>query len=204
VVEVDDVTREHPRVDDVSDPTGGGVPVVTARAAVERHADLLRPYGEDPPAAVQDVRRADEAGDERVVGPLVDGLRRTDLLDPALVEDGEPVAHRQRLLLVVCHVDERDPDLTDGALNPLQFDLHLLAELQVESAERLVEEKDLRMIDERARQSDPLTLAARQLRRLAVAETGGPHNAEGLVDALATLPPRHALDAEVVGDGLAR
>src|SRR5262249_42751067 len=136
-------------------------------------------------------------------GPLVDGLRRTDLLDPALVEDGEPVAHRQRLLLVVCHVDERDPDLTDGALNPLQFDLHLLAELQVESAERLVEEKDLGMIDERARQSDPLTLAARQLRRLAVAETGEPHNLEDLVDALATLRPRHALDAEAVGDVLA-
>src|SRR5262249_27195202 len=66
VIEVDDVTGEHPRVDDVSDPAGGGVPVVTARAALERHADLLRPYGEDPPAAVQDVRRADEAGDERV------------------------------------------------------------------------------------------------------------------------------------------
>ena len=33
------------------------------------------------------------------------------LLDPALAEDGQAVAHRQRLLLVVRHVDEGDPDL---------------------------------------------------------------------------------------------
>ena len=51
------------------------------------------------------------------------------------------------------HVDERDPDLV---LDPLELQLHLLAELQVERAERLVEEEDARPVDERPRESDAL------------------------------------------------
>ena len=83
-----------------------------------------------------------------------------------MVEDREAVAHRQRLLLVVRDVDERDPELL---LDPLQLDLQLLAELEVERAERLVEEERLRPVDDRARERDPLALAARELGRLAAA-----------------------------------
>src|SRR5439155_3952054 len=43
VVEVDDVPGEHACVDDVANPSGGGVLVVAARAAVRGHPDLLRP-----------------------------------------------------------------------------------------------------------------------------------------------------------------
>ena len=39
---------------------------------------------------------------------LVDLLRRPDLLDPAVRHHGQPVGHREGLLLVVGHVDERD------------------------------------------------------------------------------------------------
>ena len=42
----------------------------------------------------------------------------------------------------------------------LELDLHLLAQLQVERAERLVEQQHLRPVDERAGQRDPLSLAA--------------------------------------------
>ena len=91
---------------------------------------------------------------------------RADLLDPALVEDGEAIGHRERLLLIVRDVDERDADL---ALDRLQLDLHLLAELQVERAQRLVEEQYPRLVHDRARERDALALAARELRRLAVA-----------------------------------
>ena len=48
------------------------------------------------------------------------------------------VAHRERFLLVVGHVDEGDADL---ALERLELELHLLAELEVERAQRLVEEE---------------------------------------------------------------
>ena len=43
---------------------------------------------------------------------------------------------------------------------PLQLELHLLAQLQVERAERLVEEQHARAVDERPRQGDALLLAA--------------------------------------------
>ena len=92
--------------------------------------------------------------------PLVDLGGAPDLLDPAAVEHRDAVAHRERLLLVVGDEDERDPDLM---LDRLQLDLHLLAELQVERAERLVEEQHRGPVDERARECDTLALAAGQL-----------------------------------------
>ena len=70
--------------------------------------------------------------------------------------------------------DERDADL---ALDLLQLDLHLLAELEVERAERLVEQQHLGPVHQRAGQRDPLPLAARELVRLAVAEPVEPHEA---------------------------
>ena len=100
-----------------------------------------------------------------VVRPLVDLDGRADLLDPAVVHHRDPVAHRQRLLLVVGDVDEGDADL---ALDPLQLELQALAQLQVEGAERLVEEQHLRQVDQRPGERDPLLLAAGELRGAAV------------------------------------
>ena len=77
-------------------------------------------------------------GDEIGARALVDLLGRVDLLDHAAVHDRDAVRHRERLLLVVRHVDERDPDV---ALDVLQLDLQALAQLQVERAERLVEQQ---------------------------------------------------------------
>ena len=101
-------------------------------------------------------------GDEGRRRPLVDLDRSADLLDPAVVHHRDPVAHRQRLLLIVGDVDEGDPDL---ALDPLQLDLEPLAQLQVERPERLVEQQHLRQVDQRPRQRHPLLLPARELRR---------------------------------------
>ena len=58
----------------------------------------------------------------------------------------------------------------------LQLDLHLLAELEVERAERLVEQQHARPVHERPRERDALALAARELAGLApvVARRGGP------------------------------
>jgi hypothetical protein len=106
---------------------------------------------------VERVQGADEVGDERGLGPVVDLARAADLLDPAAVHDGDPVGHRERFLLVVRDVDEGRPDV---ALNRLQLQLHLLAELHVERAERLVEEQRGRRVDERPSQGDALLLAA--------------------------------------------
>ena len=138
-------------------------------------------------------------GHELARRALVDLDRRPELLDPPLVEDDEAVAHRERLLLVVGDEHERDPDL---ALDALELELHLLAQLQVERAERLVEQQHLGLVDDRARQRDPLSLAARELRRLASAVLGEPHHLERRLRALAAVGAADALDAQPVLDVL--
>ena len=58
------------------------------------------------------------------------------------------------------------------ALDLAQLDLHLLAQLGVEIGERLVEQQDARLDDQRAGQRDALLLAARHAPRKAVGEGG--------------------------------
>ena len=100
-----------------------------------------RPVRRCGDVAGQDVGGADEAGDEGGGRALVDLLGRADLLDAALVEHGDAVAHAERLVLVVGDEDEGDADL---ALDRLQLDLHLLAQLEVERAQRLVQQQHAR------------------------------------------------------------
>ena len=78
---------------------------------------------------------------------------------------GDAVAHRQRLVLVVGDVDERDPE---RLLDALELDLQVHAQARVERAERLVEQQHRRLEHERARQRDALLLAAGELRRAPV------------------------------------
>src|SRR6185503_11775287 len=111
---------------------------------------------------VHEVGCPDEVGHEAVHRPLVQRRRVTLLLDQAVAHDDDHVAHRQRLLLVVGHVDERDPHL---ALERLELELHLLAELEVERPERLVEQEDGRAVHERAGQGDALLLPTGHLPR---------------------------------------
>ena len=156
-------------------------------------------------ATVEEVRFADEVGHEPVDRALVDLARRPDLADPAAGHDGDPRRHRQGLLLVVRDEHERRADL---AVDARQLDLHLLAELEVERPERLVEEQHGRSLGERARQRDTLRLAARQLRRVAVAVLRQADQLEVLRDALTDLAVRQALhpqaERDVVGDGHVR
>ena len=106
-----------------------------------------------------------------------------------MVENRQPVAHRQRLLLVVGDEDEGDTDLP---LQRLQLGLHRLAELQVESAQGFVEEQDRGSVDQRPGQSHPLSLPARQLRRLAVPEALKPDQSQGLLDPAAAFGLGHS------------
>ena len=72
-----------------------------------------------------------------------------------------------RLLLVVRHEDEGDACL---ALKPLQLDLHLLAQLVVQRRQGFVEQEQLGLGSERARQRHALLLAAGNLAGLASRE----------------------------------
>ena len=144
-------------------------------AGIERRAeaDSLgaqhrgRPAGEVPcRGTVEHVGCADELRDETRGRRVVDALRCADLFQPALIEHADAVAHRQCFVLVVRDEQERDAELP---LQRLQLALHLLAQLQVQGPERLVEQQHLRLIDQRTRKRHALALTARQLGRTAFA-----------------------------------
>ena len=149
--------------------------------------------------------RADEAADEEVDRPLVELLRRRDLLEHALAHDRDAVAHRHRLDLVVRHVDRRHAELV---LQPGDLGAHLHAELRVEVRERLVHEERLRLADDRAAHRHALPLAAGERARLPLEELLEPEDARGLADAAVDLVLRRLAqpqaERDVVVDGHVR
>ncbi len=133
-------------------------------------------------------RAADEARHEEVGRFGVDVLGCADLLQHAVVEHRDPVAHRHRLDLVVGDVDDRR---RQAALQLHQLRTRLHPQLGVEVGERLVHEERLRAAHDRARQRDPLTLPARQLRGLAVEQAAEVEAVGGLLHQCRPLGRRH-------------
>ena len=147
--------------------------------------------------ATEDVTLSDEVGDEGVLRLVVDVLRGTDLLDLALTHDDDLVGHGERLLLVVGDVDEGD---AEPIMHGLQLDLHLLTHLEIERAERLVEEEDLRLVDECTCDGDTLLLTAGQGRDTAVFETLEVDEAQHALHLPIDDVLRHLLLTETEGD----
>ena len=108
----------------------------------------------------------EEVGHERRPRVLVQVRRSTHLLDDALVHHRDVVGHRHGFFLIVRDVHEGEPDLD---LDPLELDLHLSPQLEVERAQRLVEQQHLGLVDQRPAERDPLLLTTRELGRLLVA-----------------------------------
>ena len=142
---------------------------------------------------------ADEAADEEVHRLVVELLRRGDLLELPLAHDGDAVAHRHRLDLVVGDVDRGRVEV---ALQASDLRAHLHAELRVEVRERLVHEEGGGLADDRAAHRDALALAARERARLPLQELLEPEDLRGLVHALVHLVLRHLLDAQAERDVL--
>ena len=99
----------------------------------------------------------------------------------ALAEDRDPVAHLDRLVDVVGDEEDR---LLDLGLEAQELVLEPLAVDRVDRAEGLVHQHHAGIGGQRAGDADPLLLAARELRRVAVAELGiEADQLEQLVDA---------------------
>ena len=107
-----------------------------------------------------DVGLSDEVGDEGGCRPLVEGGGIGDLLEATVVHDHDAIRKDQRLFLVVGHVDSGDVELL---LQALDLELHVLAQLPVERAERFVHEQHQGIEDQRACKGDALLLPAREL-----------------------------------------
>ena len=114
---------------------------------------------------MQHVVVAHELGDELVARMTGQLGWRSDLLDDCIAHDDDAIGHRERLFLVVRHVDKRDAQFS---LQPAQLDAHLHLQKTVEVAEWLVEQDRLRARDEDAGEGNALLLAAGELARLAM------------------------------------
>jgi hypothetical protein len=173
-------------------------------AAEQRDDETIVVLAAEQPTA-QDVRRPERPG--RVAGPrtVVELEGATDLLHLPVAQDHDPIRERQRLGLIVSHVDHRRPDLQTQALD---LEAHLVAQLRVEVGQRLVHQHQVRPQRERAGERDTLLLTARQLARVAIAvrlhANRGQRSRDGRVDASVTTlagaatPARAQPEREVV------
>ena len=105
---------------------------------------------------------AHELGDERRARGVEYVARATRLLDAPAIHQHHEIGERHRLVLAVRDVQERDAELL---LQPLQLGAHLDAQERIERGERLVEQENARLRDQRAGKRDALLLPAGQLRR---------------------------------------
>ena len=158
-------------------------------AGLDEHVVAGRPR----PRALDQVGLAEEVGDEDGARQLVDVGRMAELLDAAGVHHRDGVGHRHGLLLVVRDVHERRAHL---GLDALELDLHLPAQLEVERAERLVEQQDTGPVDERPGHGDALLLATGQLRGLAAGHRPELDEVEHVLDGLLDVLDLAAPEAE--------
>ena len=106
--------------------------------------------------------RAGERRDERVARMRDELAGRADLAQLPVDDHADAVGERGRVLEVVG--DEQDGDLEPGE-ELLQLRPDVRFRVSVERRERLVEQQDVRVAGERARERDALALAAREVRR---------------------------------------
>src|SRR5436190_17428489 len=85
-VEVHEIPGDHPGVSYVADHAALGVQSRSVIGALEQ-PDLLRAHGDPGAVALEEIRCADEPGNEVIGGLLVDLRRERDLLDAPVVED---------------------------------------------------------------------------------------------------------------------
>ena len=104
---------------------------------------------------------------------------------------------RQGFLLVVGHVDKGDAEFL---VHLLELDLHILAHLQVEGGERLVEQQDLRLVDQCAGDGHTLLLSAGEKRHVPLLVSLQVHQGEHSRHFLADDVLARLFDPEAEGD----
>src|SRR5579871_5622080 len=145
----------------------------------------------------QEVRLADEAGDEGIGRAVVELARRADLLDAAVAHDGDPVREDQRLALIMRHIDRGAAMLV---VQPAELQLHGLPQLAIERAERFVHQQNIGLDDEGARERDPLLLASGELADGARRESIQLQQGKGAVHPGADFGGRDPPRPETIGD----
>ena len=128
---------------------------------------------------------------------FIDLCRTADLQDNPVAHDRNTVRHCHGLFLVMCDIHKGDPELL---LKALQLYLHLLAQLQVQSAQRLIQEQDTRVVDQRTGDGHALFLPAGECVRPALFVPGHLYQSEHFLNLLPNLIFRHFADGRTVCD----
>ena len=134
-------------------------------------------------------RRAHEVGDEKIGRHIVDLARGADLLQFAVLQNGDLGRERHRLDLIVSDIDDRR---SGRLMKALDLDAHVDAKLCVEVRERLVEQEDARLSNQRATHRHALALAAGELARPAIQKMLDLQRLGDLRHRLVALGLRHA------------
>ncbi|KRB55306.1 hypothetical protein ASE04_06280 [Rhizobium sp. Root708] len=100
-----------------------------------------------------------------MAGAIVQVERTAGLLDPAAIHDDDPVSHCHRLDLIMRDIDGRR---LQPLMQSLDLGTHLDAQLGVEVAQRLIEQKHFRLAHDRTPHGHALPLPARKLLRVSV------------------------------------
>ena len=142
-------------------------------------------------------RVTDEAGDEKVGRPVVDLLRRCELLHRAVLHHRDEVGHGHGFQLIMGYVDGGRAELQ---MKTLQLRAHGDAQLGIEIAQRLVHQEHHGVAHHRPPERDPLPLPAREMARLAVEKMTDLENLRDLGDLAAELLSRCTPHPQAVGD----
>lgn len=109
-----------------------------------------------------DGRIAEQARDRDRCGLGIDIGRRRDLREPAVDQDRDAVGDRHRLAIVLGHVEHRR---SAAAQQVRQLEPHLVAQLGVDIAQRIIQQQDIRIADQCPCQRGALLLSVRQFAR---------------------------------------
>ena len=117
--------------------------------------------------------------------------------DVALVEHRDSIRQSEGLFLVVGDENEGD---AEPALDIFQFNLHLLAEFEVECSEWLVEQKHFGFYDKRAGQGNALALTSRKLSWRAIAVAFEANKCECVAGGCRAFLCANSADPQAVGN----
>ena len=147
--------------------------------------------------AVQDVTLADKVCNKGVCRLVVDIDRGANLLNFTLTHNHDCIAQSESLLLVVRYIYKGD---TERLVHLLQLHLHILAHLQVERSQRLIEQKHLRLIYDGTSDGNTLLLTSRERIYIAVLVVGHRHHLQRFAHTLVNLLRCHLFEFQTEGD----
>jgi len=151
---------------------GADVDTTVTRDAAGPNAPVLAP-STSLRQALERAVAADELADEGVGRRRKDDFRQIVLHEPAVVENGDAVAHLDRFVDIVGHEHNRLPEPAQDAQ---KFRLQVGPSDRIECAERLVHQHHRRIGGERARHAYALLLPSGQFAREPMAVSGRLHS----------------------------